>query len=201
MDSGASLWPRGHSLLILLLSLSALATASTKAGHCSVKASPKSDVLLPCQAPEGSDLEDLVLEWTRSDLHQDYVFLFRDGRPQKDSQHQHFRDRVALSDPTMRNGNLSINLHHVGPADSGQYRCHVLCKSNVREKRSLLDKQPMRTVDLKVDIPMDIPMDIPRVKDKFPDYDLMIPSGALRFEAGVGFVATLFFSLFLQIWE
>uniref|UniRef100_A0A8C6SKI6 Ig-like domain-containing protein n=1 Tax=Neogobius melanostomus TaxID=47308 RepID=A0A8C6SKI6_9GOBI len=130
-------------------------TISQSRGHllCStdlaLKAFSGKDKLLPCKAPNDSDLENLVLEWTRPDLEKQYIFLFRDGRPFLVSQHEKFKGRVELSDPTLLSGDLSIKLHNVTQQDKGRYECHIFSKSHVR-KRSIktIEVSPGQDVSL-----------------------------------------------------
>ncbi|KAJ0022512.1 hypothetical protein NQD34_010002 [Periophthalmus magnuspinnatus] len=107
------------------------------------------NVLLSCSAPPDTDLDDVILEWTRSDLEDTNVFLFRDGRPYLSYQHEQFRGHVELQDPSLQSGDLSIILKDVALQDSGKYRCHVKSLLHVR-KRSVFNTPPIKVIDLKV---------------------------------------------------
>uniref|UniRef100_A0A3B4BFN6 Ig-like domain-containing protein n=1 Tax=Periophthalmus magnuspinnatus TaxID=409849 RepID=A0A3B4BFN6_9GOBI len=103
-----------------------------------------------CPAPLlHTDLDDVILEWTRSDLEDTNVFLFRDGRPYLSYQHEQFRGHVELPDPSLQSGDLSIILKDVALQDSGKYRCHVKSLLHVR-KRSVFNTPPIKVIDLKV---------------------------------------------------
>uniref|UniRef100_A0AAV2J1L7 Uncharacterized protein n=1 Tax=Knipowitschia caucasica TaxID=637954 RepID=A0AAV2J1L7_KNICA len=80
-------------LLFFLLHASALEPMEVRVGVA---------VVLPCSAPLQMDLENLVLEWTREDLRDTYMFFFRDGRPYLQYQDPLFKDRVELQDPDMK---------------------------------------------------------------------------------------------------
>lgn len=150
----------------------ASASASTGAEHTVATAYTGSKVLLPCAAPHDLDLENLALEWTRPDLGQQYVFLFRDGRPFLVYQHSQFKGRVELADPTLTSGDLSIRLSDVSQLDEGQYECHIFSQSHVR-KRSAYDTEPIRTIELKVTEPQTIrasPGEDVELRLEKPDY-------------------------------
>lgn len=142
MKLGLCVW--GLSLLLLRTGAS---DASTD--HSWTNVLLGSAVDLHCEAPEGTDMENMALEWTRPDLDESYVFLFRDGRPFLVYQHDQFKGRVGLKDPTLSSRDLSIRLQSVEPQDSGRYECHVFSQSHVR-KRSSYNTQPITTIDLTV---------------------------------------------------
>ncbi|XP_028419364.1 butyrophilin subfamily 2 member A1-like [Perca flavescens] len=85
---------------------------------------PGQDVTLQCQAPRDADISRLT--WRRPDLGSDYVFFFRDGRPNVNFQHSSYRGRVQLSVPEMKDGNVSIVLKNVTFNDTGTYQCQIL---------------------------------------------------------------------------
>lgn len=173
MDSAFSLGLALHVLLLGFLSPS----ASIKAGDPKpLQVVPGQDVLLPCEAPESTDLEDLILEWTRSSPKDKYVFMFRDGGPLKDFQDPHFEGRVEISEDMMRKGNFSIKLYSVGKLDSGVYGCHVLkLKQSHARKRSILGTQPIRTVNLTVVPP------VAKTIQAFPGQDVLLPADKVDF--------------------
>lgn len=139
-------------------------------------------MVLPCSAPPGTDLDDVVLEWTRADLDRDYMFLFRDGRPYLVHQHPQFKDRVELQEPSLRNGNLSVVLRGVAERDSGRYECHVVGHSRV-SKRSLYNTEPIRTIDLKVHEPA--PAEPEKIR-AFPGQDVVLPVASVDFPVTSG---------------
>ncbi|KAJ0063886.1 hypothetical protein NL108_013160 [Boleophthalmus pectinirostris] len=138
---------RARSHLLLLLWASALVTSTPPPEPLEV--SLWKSVVLPCFAPPGTNLQDVVLEWTREDLENNNVFLFRDGRPYLVYQHGQFKDRVELKDPSFKNGNLSMTLKDASHEDSGRYRCTVFSSSHVK-KRSVYNTPPVKVIDLKV---------------------------------------------------
>uniref|UniRef100_A0A3Q3LNI8 Ig-like domain-containing protein n=1 Tax=Mastacembelus armatus TaxID=205130 RepID=A0A3Q3LNI8_9TELE len=88
-----------------------------------ITAEPGDTVTLPCQAPRSSEI--LILQWTRPDLHPEYVFvhhLWSDP----DTQHPSFKERVELKDSQMKDGDVSVTLKDVTLNDTGTYECRVI---------------------------------------------------------------------------
>uniref|UniRef100_A0AAZ1XPG0 Ig-like domain-containing protein n=1 Tax=Oreochromis aureus TaxID=47969 RepID=A0AAZ1XPG0_OREAU len=63
--------------------------------------------------------------WSRADLGDEYVFVYRDGRFVPDSQHPSFKNRVDLQDRQMKDGDVSLVLKNVTTADDGSYNCNI----------------------------------------------------------------------------
>uniref|UniRef100_A0A3P9JTA9 Ig-like domain-containing protein n=1 Tax=Oryzias latipes TaxID=8090 RepID=A0A3P9JTA9_ORYLA len=82
------------------------------------------NVSLTCDLPDPDGAG--VLEWTRADLKEAYVF--RDRTPDPDLQHPSFRNRVSLQDGPMGGPDRSVVLQEVTLDDSGTYE-----KQNVGE--------------------------------------------------------------------
>uniref|UniRef100_A0A3Q3LCB7 Ig-like domain-containing protein n=1 Tax=Mastacembelus armatus TaxID=205130 RepID=A0A3Q3LCB7_9TELE len=95
-----------------------------EADHVKVSLTEPGDtVTLPCQAPRSSEI--LILQWTRPDLHPEYVFvhhLWSDP----DTQHPSFKERVELKDSQMKDGDVSVTLKDVTLNDTGTYECRVI---------------------------------------------------------------------------
>ncbi|XP_063324939.1 coxsackievirus and adenovirus receptor homolog [Pelmatolapia mariae] len=85
--------------------------------------SGQKSISLPCRAPN-SNIR--VVEWSRADLGEKYVFVYRDGQFVPDDQHPSFKNRVDLQDRQMKDGDVSLILKDVTTADSGMYKCRVL---------------------------------------------------------------------------
>ncbi|CAI5671470.1 unnamed protein product [Oreochromis niloticus] len=81
------------------------------------------DVTLTCRAPNNNII---VLEWSRADLRDEYVLLYRDGQFVPDDQHPSFKNRVDLQDRQMKDGDVSLILKDVTINDTGTYKCHVV---------------------------------------------------------------------------
>ncbi|XP_039464681.1 uncharacterized protein LOC120438325 isoform X3 [Oreochromis aureus] len=81
------------------------------------------NVTLTCRAPNNNIN---IVEWSRADLGDKHVLLYRDGRFVPEGQHQSFKNRVDLQDRQMKDGDVSLILKNVTTADSGTYECHVL---------------------------------------------------------------------------
>ncbi|XP_038164120.1 programmed cell death 1 ligand 1-like [Cyprinodon tularosa] len=109
---------------------------------------PGQNILLPCRAPDGRPV--LAVEWTRTDLDPEYVFLFRDEQTVPSYQHPSFRDRVDLQDRQMKNGDISLILTNVRSEDRGTYECRVFQAVNKIRKRANLESEPISIITLDV---------------------------------------------------
>ncbi|XP_035771204.1 matrix remodeling-associated protein 8-like [Neolamprologus brichardi] len=81
-------------------------------------------VTLPCRAPN-KDIHIIVLEWSRADLGEEYVLVYRDEQFDPDYQHPSFKDRLDLQDRQMKDGDVSLILKDVTINDTGTYECRV----------------------------------------------------------------------------
>uniref|UniRef100_A0A3P9CZM5 Ig-like domain-containing protein n=1 Tax=Maylandia zebra TaxID=106582 RepID=A0A3P9CZM5_9CICH len=82
------------------------------------------NVTLTCGAP--SDKTIRAVKWSRADLGDEYVLLYRDEQFDPDEQHPSFKNRVDLQDRQMKDGDASLILKDVTTADGGSYKCGVL---------------------------------------------------------------------------
>ncbi|XP_019210586.1 uncharacterized protein LOC109199726 [Oreochromis niloticus] len=81
------------------------------------------DVTLTCRAPNNNIIS---LEWSRADLGDEYVLLYRDGKFVPANQHPSFKNRVDLQDRQMKDGDVSLILKDVTINDAGTYECGVV---------------------------------------------------------------------------
>ncbi|XP_039894569.1 programmed cell death 1 ligand 1-like [Simochromis diagramma] len=109
-----------------------------------ITAVPGQDVTLTCQAP---NKHIIVVKWSRADLGDEYVLLYRDGHFAPDHQHPSFKNRVDLQDRQMKDGDVSLILKDVKINDAGTYVCRVFM---TRKRRSW---HLISTTDLHVDPP------------------------------------------------
>ncbi|KAL4008516.1 hypothetical protein ACER0C_002368 [Sarotherodon galilaeus] len=87
------------------------------------------DVTLTCRALNNNIR---AVEWSRADLGDEYVLLYRDGRFEPDDQHPSFKNRVDLQDRQMKDGDVSLILKEVTINDAGTYECHVVQGQGLR---------------------------------------------------------------------
>lgn len=88
--------------------------------------SGQKNATLPCRAPNNNTI--VIVEWSRADLGEKYVLLYRDGQFLSDDQHPSFMNRVDLQDRKMNNGDVSLVLKNVTTADDGSYNCNIFNK-------------------------------------------------------------------------
>ncbi|XP_063319632.1 CD226 antigen-like [Pelmatolapia mariae] len=78
------------------------------------------DVTLTCRAPNNNII---VLKWSRADLGDEYLLLYRNGQYDPTNQHPSFKERVDLQDRQMKDGDVSLILKDVTINDAGTYKC------------------------------------------------------------------------------
>ncbi|XP_039463778.1 myelin-oligodendrocyte glycoprotein-like isoform X2 [Oreochromis aureus] len=111
------------SHILLLLLLLTFETAALE-GHPEIKVRFGQDVTLDCRSPRGVNIT--LLEWSRPEIKTDgYVFFYRNGRSYENYQHERFKGRVELTDPSMKNGDVSVTLKNVNINDTGTYECRI----------------------------------------------------------------------------
>ncbi|XP_019210942.1 selection and upkeep of intraepithelial T-cells protein 1 [Oreochromis niloticus] len=130
-----------------LLSVCLLVSASQ--AQKNITAESGQNVTLTCRAPGNIQ----TVEWSRADLGEKYVFLYRDGRKTLVHQHPSFKDRVDLQDKQMKDGNVSLILKNVTINDTGTYECRVKANKKRRRKRANLNAPPISIIYLHVDPP------------------------------------------------
>ncbi|XP_035988229.1 uncharacterized protein LOC105923185 isoform X2 [Fundulus heteroclitus] len=102
-------------------------------------------VTLPCQYPDNNTIS--VVGWSRTDLGEEYVLLYRDEAIDKSYQKPSYWDRVDLQNRLMPDGNVSLVLRDVRTYDSGTYECRVV-HSGLSEAK--LGNGPICTIHLDV---------------------------------------------------
>ncbi|KAL4008145.1 hypothetical protein ACER0C_001997 [Sarotherodon galilaeus] len=85
------------------------------------------DVILTCRAPNNNIQ---TVEWSRADLGDEYVFLYRDEVFVSENQHLSFTNRVDLQDRQRKDGDVSLILKNVTINDTGTYKCVLMNGTN-----------------------------------------------------------------------
>ncbi|KAI9999478.1 hypothetical protein NQD34_018502 [Periophthalmus magnuspinnatus] len=133
-----------------------------------IQARPGQDVVLK-MVPV--DFHVTSFMWKRPEDQEHYVFLHGMGHPHR--QHPQYKDRVELKTQNQTPDqitDLSVILRRVQPRDSGTYNGHIVQSQQLR-KRNVHQSEPDKVIILEV------------------------TGGGCRFEAGFGFVASVFISL------
>ncbi|XP_051800557.1 butyrophilin-like protein 9 isoform X4 [Acanthochromis polyacanthus] len=115
-------------------------------GGTEVKAKISEDVILPCWSERAITL----LEWKMQGKDSEgFVFFFRENRSYESYQIPSFKHRVQLSDPKMKDGNMSVTLKNVTSSDSGEYECsfHISRKHRSRRATDFSYTVKLRVVD------------------------------------------------------
>ncbi|XP_072574741.1 uncharacterized protein [Paramormyrops kingsleyae] len=91
-------------------------------------------VLLPCFVDRPLPLEELEVDWRRTDS-DTIVHLFQGGQSRPESQGDAYRDRAHFFSQEIPKGNFSLLLDGVRTADAGVYKCVVYTEQEQRETR------------------------------------------------------------------
>ncbi|KAL4008390.1 hypothetical protein ACER0C_002242 [Sarotherodon galilaeus] len=113
--------------------------------------SGQKNVTLPCRAPKNSSITGV--EWTRADLGDEYVLLYKDDQLDPTNQRPSFKNRVDLQDRQMKDADVSLILKNVMINDTGTYKCEAFIRGTNMRKRANLVSDPISIVTLKVDPP------------------------------------------------
>ncbi|XP_030018135.1 myelin-oligodendrocyte glycoprotein-like isoform X4 [Sphaeramia orbicularis] len=138
--------------LLCGLVLLVLPPVSSSPGVWSISAHVGDDVTLTCKTSGGLNLEDAAVNWTRPDLGQ-YVFFYRDGRPDPEEQHPSYQGRVDLVHSQLTDGDLSVVLKNVRANDSGTFECYLIPMLENQTEGSRSEPKLLSTIVLKVSDP------------------------------------------------
>ncbi|XP_039858353.1 obscurin-like isoform X3 [Simochromis diagramma] len=89
-----------------------------------IKAESGQNVTLPCQSSNNNNSITGV-KWMESRLEGEHVLSYQNGNFEQDNQDRSFQNRVDLLDIQMTDGNMSMIVNDLTPADSGTYMCGV----------------------------------------------------------------------------
>ncbi|XP_005464750.1 V-set and immunoglobulin domain-containing protein 8 [Oreochromis niloticus] len=118
------------SSVVVFFSLPMLVASALK----ELRVRPGQDATLQCWGPRNAHIT--LLEWSRPELiSQGYVFFFQDQRSYENYQHESFKGRVQLRDPSMKDGDVTVILRNVSVSDTGAYECQITTSSTRNGER------------------------------------------------------------------
>ncbi|CAI5657264.1 unnamed protein product [Oreochromis niloticus] len=85
-------------------------------------------VLLPFKTTADL-LEDIRVEWRRSDHKDVKVLVYENSQKKHEEQHEDYQGRTEMNEELLRTGDLSLTLYYPRLTDSGVYTCTV-CKKD-----------------------------------------------------------------------
>nr|XP_024657173.1 programmed cell death 1 ligand 1 [Maylandia zebra] len=135
------------SLCWIWLSVSILRSTASQVDLDQRNITAGQNITLPCQAPNNNII---VIEWSRADVKEEYVLMYRDRHFDSINQHPSFKNRVDLQDKQMKDGDVSLILKNVTVNDTGTYECRVFMKGTNRRKRANLNTDPINKIKLNV---------------------------------------------------
>uniref|UniRef100_A0A3Q1IM78 Ig-like domain-containing protein n=1 Tax=Anabas testudineus TaxID=64144 RepID=A0A3Q1IM78_ANATE len=83
------------------------------------------DVTLPCHFEPVMDAVMMTLEWSRSDLNNVIVYVWRSGQEYVKENHPSYTGRTSLFTDELKHGNISLKLSEVKLSDKGTYKCFI----------------------------------------------------------------------------
>uniref|UniRef100_A0A3Q0RBF7 Ig-like domain-containing protein n=1 Tax=Amphilophus citrinellus TaxID=61819 RepID=A0A3Q0RBF7_AMPCI len=115
--------------------------------HCTriITTESGQNVTLTCRAPKNNIV---AVKWSRADLGDEYVLLYRDEQFAPEEQHPSFKNRVDLQDRQMKDGDVSLILKNVTINDAGTYECRVFSRGTNHKNH-----RPITSVSLRVVAP------------------------------------------------
>ncbi|XP_067237344.1 uncharacterized protein [Chanodichthys erythropterus] len=94
-----------------------------------------SSVVLRCYSVKPLQVEDLKVEWRRTDT-KALVHLYQDGESRPEKQHEDYHDRAHFFTDQIQHGNFSLRLDNLRAEDEGKYTCKVY-----RQKKCVFSTQ------------------------------------------------------------
>ncbi|KAL6484074.1 hypothetical protein MHYP_G00089470 [Metynnis hypsauchen] len=111
-----------------------------------------SDLVLPCSVQPSVSAVDMNINWTRADLKNTLVHVYKYHGDKNDDQDPSYRGRTALSEENLRQGNASLLLSKVRRSDEGKYTCFIRASSgfgdySVEVRVEAIGTHPLITVE------------------------------------------------------
>ncbi|XP_058624259.1 uncharacterized protein LOC131535672 [Onychostoma macrolepis] len=124
-----------------------------------------SSVVLPCYVDELLLMEDLEVEWRRTDS-ETLVHLYQDGESRAEAQQQDYHDRAHFFIDQIQHGNFSLRLDNLRAEDEGRYTCTVHSQQesgetvvDIKDVERLLVSGSSRSISASEDVTLNCSVD------------------------------------------
>uniref|UniRef100_A0AAQ6IB97 Ig-like domain-containing protein n=1 Tax=Anabas testudineus TaxID=64144 RepID=A0AAQ6IB97_ANATE len=114
-----------RSLVIYLLLHSCRAEPELIGPTQPIMARVGDDVTLPCHFEPVMDAVMMTLDWSRSDLNDVIVYVWRSGQQYIKDNDPSYTGRTSLFTDELKHGNISLKLSEVKLSDKGTYKCFI----------------------------------------------------------------------------
>uniref|UniRef100_A0A667ZEF7 Ig-like domain-containing protein n=1 Tax=Myripristis murdjan TaxID=586833 RepID=A0A667ZEF7_9TELE len=83
------------------------------------------DVVLLSHLEPAVDATGMTVEWARPDLEPRFVHVWRHSQELVSKKHPSYKGRTSLFTDKLKDGDVSLKLSRVNPADEGKYKCFI----------------------------------------------------------------------------
>ncbi|XP_029932750.1 uncharacterized protein DDB_G0290685-like [Myripristis murdjan] len=114
-----------HALVCLLLTHSCAGQSQVIGPPQPIVATVGDDVVLLSHLEPAVDATGMTVEWARPDLEPRFVHVWRHSQELVSKKHPSYKGRTSLFTDKLKDGDVSLKLSRVNPADEGKYKCFI----------------------------------------------------------------------------